>query len=184
MLDLLKKAYRPTMSLAELLGYAHGRQNTLRRWIVTVASTRSASRVNNRILAPLDRLVLRITGGRSTLSSMASGVPVLWLTSTGARSGAMRTIPLLAFPVGDGLGLLGTRFGQESTPAWVHNLEADPRARVRYRGREIPVRARPADPDEATAVWATAATVYPGYSEYAERASHRRIRVLVLEAEQ
>jgi deazaflavin-dependent oxidoreductase (nitroreductase family) len=172
------------MTLADRLGYAHARQNALRRWIVAVASTPAVSRVNDRVLAPVDRFVLRLTGGRWTVSSVASGVPVIWLTSTGARSGAMRTVPLLAFPVGDGLGLLGTRFGQESTPGWVHNLESDPRAWVTYRGSVQTVRARPAEPEEATVVWATAAKVYPGYSEYAKRASHRRIRVMVLEAEQ
>ena len=40
---------------------------------------------------------------------------------------------------------------------------------------------RPARPDEESGIWELAASVYPGYSLYGERASHRRIRVFVLE---
>ena len=49
-------------------------------------------------------------------------------TTTGRKSGLRRTSHLIAVPIDDTLALLGTNFGQPSTPAWVLNLEADPRA--------------------------------------------------------
>ncbi len=145
------------------------------------ASRPGVSWLNDKVLPPLDRVASRMTGGRATLTSVVSGIPVLWLITIGARSGAERTVPLLAFPIGDGLGLIGTRFGQQATPAWVHNLEANPEARVRHGDTEIPARARPAEPNEEAELWSTAAAVYPGYAAYTERAAHRRIRVFVLE---
>ncbi len=146
------------------------------------ASRPWVSRLNDKVLPPLDRVASWISGGRATLTSVVSGIPVLWLTTTGARSGAERTVPLLAFPVGDGLGLIGTRFGHQATPGWVHNLEANPEARVMFRDTELPARARLAEPGEEAEVWSTAAAVYPGYAAYTERAAHRRIRVFVLES--
>lgn len=115
------------------------------------------------------------------MTSVTSGLPVLWLTTRGAKTGTERTVPLLGFPLEDDLAVLGTHFGHETTPGWVHNLEANAGAIVAYGGAEIPVRARPADPREESATWDRAATAYPGYRQYAGRAFHRSIRVFVLE---
>jgi deazaflavin-dependent oxidoreductase (nitroreductase family) len=79
------------------------------------------------------------------------------------------------------MAVIGTSFGQETTPAWVHNLEAHADASAIYRGREARVVARRAEPEEAKLVWETAAQAYPGYANYARWASHRHIRVFVLE---
>jgi deazaflavin-dependent oxidoreductase (nitroreductase family) len=89
---------------------------------------------------------------------------------------------LVAPPHGDGLGLLGTNFGQEATPSWALNLEASPHATVTHRGITREVLARPAMPQEAGAIFAEAATFYPGYRNYRRRVGdRRRIRVFVLE---
>jgi deazaflavin-dependent oxidoreductase (nitroreductase family) len=169
------------MGMAADLGYERAEQTILQRWVVAVASTRPVSALSRRILPAVDRFVLRLTNGRSTMTSVTSGLPVLWLTTTGARSKAKRKVPLLGFPVGDDLAVLGTHFGSQNTPAWVHNLEAQPMAEVTYRTTTVEVLARPADPDEAGQDWQLAAKAYPGYEHYAGRAAHRVIRVFVLE---
>jgi deazaflavin-dependent oxidoreductase (nitroreductase family) len=104
------------------------------------------------------------------------------LTTIGARSGESRTVPLLGIPINDDLAVLGTSFGQQKTPAWVHNLIAHPVAVVSNGERRVEVTARPAAPGEETEIWERAALVYPGYSNYAVWASHRDLRVFVLEA--
>jgi deazaflavin-dependent oxidoreductase (nitroreductase family) len=169
------------MGLAADLGYEQGGQNVVQRWVVTLASTRPVSALSRRLLPSIDRFLLRVTRGRSTMTSMTSGLPVLWLTTVGARSGEERTVPLLGFPVDGDLAVLGTHFGSRGTPGWVHNLEADPMAEVSYRGKSAQVRARPANPSETEIVWDLAAEAYPGYEHYAGRAAHRVIRVFVLE---
>ena len=108
---------------------------------------------------------------------------MLDLTTTGRKSGQRRTSHLIATPYGDTVGLLGTNFGQESTPAWALNLEADPHATVTYRGASREVVARPATDQEAEAIFARAAEFYVGYRNYRQRVGgSRRIRVFVLEA--
>jgi len=169
------------MGLASELGYEIGEKNVLRRGCVVLASTRPVAVLANKALHSMDRFALRLTGGKSNLTSWLIGVPTLWLTTTGAKSGLARTVPLLGIPIGDDLALLGTRFGQKASPAWVHNLEAEPRAVVAYRGVEVRAWARSAEPDESSAIWESVATVYSGALDYAERATHRRIRAFVLE---
>jgi deazaflavin-dependent oxidoreductase (nitroreductase family) len=169
------------VGLATDLGYSYRTPTAMHRWIKGLASTRALSAVNRRMLPTSDRLLLRLTGQQATLTSWVTGLPTLWLTSVGARSGAARTTPLLGFPLGEDLAVIGTSFGQKATPGWVHNLEANPEAVAAYGGREVRVRARPADPVESNLVWETASELYPGYSNYAEWSPHRQIRVFVLE---
>ena len=127
-------------------------------------------------------MVGRVTRGRHSAPGLLTGLAVLDLTTTGRRSGQRRTSHLIATPYDEGLALLGTNFGQESTPAWALNLEADPRATVSYRGTTREVVARPATEAEAEEIFAQAATFYVGYRHYRARiGDRRRIRVFVLE---
>ncbi|HET7846854.1 MAG TPA: nitroreductase family deazaflavin-dependent oxidoreductase [Acidimicrobiia bacterium] len=170
------------MGLSADLGYEIRAQGALHRQVVRLASTKPASALMRKVLPSVDRVVLRATTGRTTLSSLLSGLPVVWVTTTGARSGQPRTVPLLAFPAGNDLALLGTSFGQAKTPGWVHNIESDPNVTISYRGASVRGRARPAREAEEPGIWERAGAVYPGYSSYGERAAHRRIRVFVLES--
>jgi deazaflavin-dependent oxidoreductase (nitroreductase family) len=170
------------MGLSSELGYQSRAQNSFQHQVVRFASTKPVSSVMRKLLPPIDRVSLRVTGGKMTLTSSVSGLPVVWLTTTGGRSGARRTVPLLAFPIADDLALLGTSFGQAKTPGWVYNIEKDPTVTIAYRGSTVPGRARPARADEEPGIWERAGSVYPGYLSYGERAAHRRIRVFVLES--
>jgi deazaflavin-dependent oxidoreductase (nitroreductase family) len=165
-------------SLADQLGFAYPATAAWRRPVLRLAATAPAAWLLARSLHHLDRAVFRITNHRATATSLFTGVPVLFLTTTGARSGAKRTSPILAIPAGDGLAVLGTGWGQSRTPAWVFNLQANPEAVLRYRDRAVPVTAAPAG-DEEEAVWEAAARIYPGYAYYRRRVQ-RPIRVFVL----
>ena len=169
------------MGLAADLGYHVPEPTGVRKPIGRLLATRPLSRLNRRILGPTDRLFNRLSRGKVTFSGLG-GYPPLWVTVVGARSGAPRTVPLLGIPIDDDIALIGSSFGQEKTPAWVHNLGAHPEATVSFQGKEAEVTARPARPDEAEFVWRKASAIYPGYGYYAERAAHRRVRVFVLEA--
>jgi deazaflavin-dependent oxidoreductase (nitroreductase family) len=169
------------MGLAADLGYHVAEPTGVRKPMARLLATRPLSRLNRRILRPTDRLFRRLSRDTMTFSGLA-GYPPLWLTVVGARSGAPRTVPLLGIPIDDDIALIGSSFGQEATPAWVHNLEAHPEAKISFEGREVEVTARPARPDEADSVWRKASAIFPGYGYYAERAAHRRVRVFVLEA--
>ena len=147
-----------------------------------MAGTRPGSWVFSKSLRHLDDVVSKVSKGERSAPGMLAGLPVLDLTTTGRKSGHKRTTHLISIPIGDTLALLGTNFGQASTPAWALNLEADPRATVSYRGVSREVVARPATPAEADEVFALAGRFYPGYLSYRARVgSTRRIRAFVLE---
>jgi deazaflavin-dependent oxidoreductase (nitroreductase family) len=169
------------VGIAADLGYVHRRPGALRRAMQHVAASRPGAWLLSKVLPPMDRILRRLTKGRTTLPQLVTGLPVLFVTTTGRRSGTPRTSPLIAVPCGDSLALLGTNFGQRTTPAWALNLEADPSAVVAYRETELRVRARPATEQERDEVWAASTAVYPGYTAYKERITGRQVRIFVLE---
>jgi deazaflavin-dependent oxidoreductase (nitroreductase family) len=150
--------------------------NAFQRAVVRIAGTRPGAWAFARVAQDLDRVVYRLTAGRATAASWASGLPVVMLTTTGARSGREITTPIVAVPDRDGLVMVGSNFGQATHPGWVHNLRADPRARV--DGRDV--RAEEVTGEERDRLFALATAVYPGFPAYVQRAAPRRIAVMRL----
>ena len=167
--------------LAEL-DYRPKPANAAQRVVQKVASGGPGSWVFQRTMYPIDKQLYRRTDGRVTVSGLLAGLPVVLLTTTGAKSGQKRTMPLVGIPVDDDMAVIGSNFGQQSTPGWVYNLHADPRAEIEYRARTVSVVARRAADDEAAEAFRLAAPIYGGFERYVERASHRTIRVFVLES--
>lgn len=157
------------------------RANALQRWIRTFAASGPGSWLFARVLHRIDRPVARLTGGRHTFASLVSGLPVVMLTTTGARSGLRRTVPVLGLPAADGLAVIASNFGQKRHPAWYHNLRAHPEGEVTVGGELQRFRAVEAAGEQRERIWAQGLRVYPGWSQYEVRASHRRIAVFVLQ---
>ena len=133
-----------------------------------------------RILHRIDRLVYRRTRGRTTFAAWLSGLPVVMLTTTGARSGASRSVPVLGFPTDDGLVVIASNYGQDRHPAWYYNLRANPDGEVEVAGARRSFRAVETEGEQRDRIWQQGLRVYPGWSTYERRASHRRIAVFVL----
>jgi deazaflavin-dependent oxidoreductase (nitroreductase family) len=152
-----------------------------RRLVRRAAATKPGSWVFARTAHRLDRLVYRATKGRSTAASWVSGLPVVMVTTTGARSGRRVTTPILGVPEGGGIVVIGSNFGQAHHPAWIHNLRKDPRAEVCVVG-ETPhdAVAEEVEGAERERLIALASEVYPGFPQYVRRAAPRRIRVIRL----
>ena len=169
------------MGLSTDLGYRHHSPNAFQRVIQGVASSRPGAWLFSKLLRHLDEVVLRLTRGRHTVPGLLAGLPVLDLTTMGRKTGQPRTSHLISIPVGDDLALLGTNFGQPKTPAWVLNLEAEPRATVTHNQRTAAVVARPASDDEVPEVMKRSRAIYGGYEKYQQRINGRRVRIFVLE---
>ena len=139
--------------------------------------TRAFAWVFSRVLPPIDA---RFARRRRSLTSLGTDFPACYLTTTGRRTGAERTVPLLYVADGDRVVLIASNWGQPNHPAWALNLDADPKARVSVDGVERPYRARRATSDEESRYWREAVAFWPGYTDYRARAS-REIRMFVLD---
>lgn len=160
---------------------AYDQANLLQKVLRRFAASGPGSWLFARILHRIDRPVHRLTRGRYTFASLLSGIPVVMLTTTGAKSGQARTVPVLGIPCQDGVAIIASNFGQHRHPGWYHNLRAHPDAEVVVDGIHRPVRAVEADGERRAEIWTEGLRVYPGFGQYERRASHRRISVFVLE---
>ena len=154
--------------------------NRLQRGVRALPGLGSVIWFFSRALRPLDRAAFRISGGRHTLVSLLSGLPVAMLTTTGARSGQVRTLPVLGIPDGDGVVVVASNWGSQHHPSWYHNLRAHPAATVSVRGRTLSVRASEPTGEERDRLWLRALEYYPVWRTYQSRAGDRRIPIVVL----
>ena len=115
------------------------------------------------IQQPLDRLVYRLTKGRTTASSWLAGVKITMLTTTGAKSGRRRTLPVLGLADGEDTIVIASNFGRPRNPSWYYNLRADPRARIVFDGVEREVEARELAGSEREQAYGRGEEIYPGF---------------------
>ena len=149
--------------------------------VVRIASSRGGAWLFSRLAHHIDRPLLRWTDGKTSFSSLVSNVPVMTLTTTGAKSGLPRATPLVMTPDEERLILVASKWGQGGVPAWYHNLRANPRCTVVANGASRPFIARETTGAERDACWHLAVAYYPGYAAYASRVGDHMIPVLLLE---
>lgn len=147
------------------------------RAIRALGSTRAFAWLGARTLHRLDLL---FAGRRRTPTTVASGLPVCFLTVRGRRTGRPRTVPLLYVPDGARLVVVATNWGRARHPAWALNLEAAGEAAATVAGETSSVSARRASEEEVARYWPRAVALWPGYEAYRRRVG-REIRLFVLE---
>lgn len=170
------------MGILSELDYEVGSANPVQKVTQWIASSGPGAWVFQRTVYPLDKVLFKVTDGRITLGGILAGLPVIMLTTTGAKSGKQRTMPLVGVPLDDNIAVIGSNYGQKATPGWVYNLRANSLATVGYRAKEAAVSARAATGDEVERAFEKGSTFYGGYKKYRARVAHRKIQVFILEA--
>lgn len=108
------------------------------------------------------------------------GMPVIVLTTVGARSGKIRKTPLMRVEH-DGLyAVVASQGGAPKHPVWYHNLVADPRAELQDGPARRDMTAREVTGEEKAAWWERAVEAFPDYADY-QKKTDREIPVFVLE---
>lgn len=98
---------------------------------------------------------------------------LLLLTTTGARSGEPRVVPLSWFIFDGKLTVIGSNVGAEFHPGWVHNLRSDPTALVEMGTSAFDVTARELALPERQAMFQKIIDSAPRYADY--QANTRRL---------
>ncbi len=118
------------------------------------------------------------SGGKegTTLRDM----PVIVLTSRGAKSGKIRKNPLMRVEH-DGLyAVVASQGGAPKHPTWYHNLVADPQVELQDGPVRQDMTAREVAGAERDLWWERAVVAYPDYADYQTK-TDRVIPVFVLE---
>lgn len=109
-----------------------------------------------------------------------NGAAILILTTTGRRSGAQHSTPLIFGRHGDQYLVVASRGGSDKHPSWYLNLVENPDVQVQVKGDRFTARARTATPEEKPDLWQIMRAHWPDYDRY-QRRTEREIPVVVLE---
>jgi deazaflavin-dependent oxidoreductase (nitroreductase family) len=108
-----------------------------------------------------------------------NGLPVIILTSLGARSGKVRKTPLMRVEHDGQYAVVASLGGAPQHPVWYYNLIANPHVELQDGPVRRDYQAREVRGAERDAWWDRAVAAYPDYAEYQKNTS-RIIPVFVL----
>ena len=108
------------------------------------------------------------------------GRPVVLVTMRGAKSGALRKVPLMRVEHEGELVIVASQGGAPEHPKWCWNLRANPDVEVQDGTRTFSARARELDGKERFDWWVRAVEQFPPYAEYQVR-TQRLIPLFLLE---
>ena len=108
------------------------------------------------------------------------GVPIIVLTTVGAKSGALRKTALMRVEHGGRYAVVASKGGAPDEPKWAANMRRQPHVELQDADEKRDYIARELSGDERAAWWARAAEVWPDYDSYQKR-TDRLIAIFVLE---
>lgn len=121
------------------------------------------------------------TNGAEGNTLRDSGLPVIIVTNTGNKTGAIRKTPLMRVKDGNNYVLIGSQGGAPKNPVWVYNLRANPNVELRDRENVQNMRVREvSDGAERERLWKLSVEAFPPYGDYQQRTA-RKIPVFVAE---
>ncbi len=108
-----------------------------------------------------------------------NGMPVVIVTSVGAKSGKLRKTPLMRIEHEGEYAVVASLAGAPEHPVWYHNLVKNPRVELQDRAFKQDYIAREVFDQEKAIWWERAVQAYPPYDDYQKNTS-RQIPVFVL----
>ncbi|WP_063727402.1 nitroreductase family deazaflavin-dependent oxidoreductase [Streptomyces sp. RTd22] len=124
--------------------------------------------------------VEQIESSGGTKGTTMRGMPVILLTTRGAKSGKIRKTPLMRVEHEGRYAAVASLGGAPKHPVWYFNVLADPRVELRDGTELWDMNAREVTGEEKAQWWRRAVEAYPDYADYQEKTS-REIPVFVLE---
>ncbi|MGN6484654.1 MAG: nitroreductase family deazaflavin-dependent oxidoreductase [Thermomicrobiales bacterium] len=107
-------------------------------------------------------------------------MPIILLTSVGAKSGKLRKTPLMRVEHDGDYAVVASKGGAPEHPVWYYNLKKQPHVELQDGAVKRDYRARELSGDERAIWWERSVAAYPPYSEYQTKTT-RLIPVFVLE---
>jgi deazaflavin-dependent oxidoreductase (nitroreductase family) len=107
------------------------------------------------------------------------GMPIIVVTSVGAKSGKLRKTPLMRVEHNGEYAAVASLGGAPKHPVWYYNLKKNPHVELQDGPAKRDYLAREVSGDERAVWWERAVAAYPDYADYQEK-TEREIPVFVL----
>ena len=126
------------------------------------------------------QLIEEFRANRGKSGGPMEGRPLLLLTTTGAKSGQLRTTPMMYIPDGDRLLVIASNAGAPVHPDWYRNLVAYPEVTVEVGNEIFEAIAIVTEGPERQRLWTRVVELYPFFADHQAKVT-RQIPVIVLE---
>ena len=126
------------------------------------------------------QLIEEFRANRGKSGGPMEGRPLLLLTTTGAKSGQLRTTPMMYIPDGDRLLVITSNAGAPVHPDWYRNLVAYPEVTVEVGNEIFEAIAIVTEGPERQRLWTRVVELYPFFADHQAKVT-RQIPVIVLE---
>jgi deazaflavin-dependent oxidoreductase (nitroreductase family) len=107
------------------------------------------------------------------------GMPIIVVTSVGAKSGKLRKTPLMRVEHEGEYAAVASLGGAPKNPVWYYNLKANPHVELQDGSSRRDYTAREVTGEEKAIWWERAVAAYPDYADY-QKKTIRQIPVFVL----
>lgn len=107
------------------------------------------------------------------------GMPIVLLTTVGAKSGKLRKTPLMRVEHDGQYAVVASLGGAPKHPVWYFNLLKNPQVELQDGSARGDYTARLVEGDEKALWWARAVAAFPNYADYQQK-TEREIPVFVL----
>jgi deazaflavin-dependent oxidoreductase (nitroreductase family) len=114
-----------------------------------------------------------------TKANELRGMPIVVVTSIGAKSGKVRKTPLMRVEHEGEYAAVASLGGAPKNPVWYYNLKKNPRVELQDKTVKKDYIAREVFGDERAVWWERAVAAYPDYADY-QKKTERIIPVFVL----
>jgi len=118
-------------------------------------------------------------GSGGTKGNTLRGMPIILLTTVGARTGKLRKTPLMRVEHEGEYAVVASLGGAPKHPVWYYNLKKNPHVELQDGPVKRDYLAREVTGDEKAVWWERAVAAYPDYADYQEKTT-REIPVFVL----
>jgi deazaflavin-dependent oxidoreductase (nitroreductase family) len=119
------------------------------------------------------------SGGSEANTLRDTGLPIIVVTTRGAKSGAIRKMALMRVEHDDEYALVASMGGAPKNPVWYYNLLAYPDdVKIQDGPEPFAVSIREVTGDEKAAWWERAVAAFPPYAEYQAK-TERQIPVFI-----
>jgi deazaflavin-dependent oxidoreductase (nitroreductase family) len=125
------------------------------------------------------QLIEEFRAHRGKSGGPMEGRPLLLLTTAGAKSGQLRTTPVMYIPDGDRLLVIASNAGAATHPDWYRNLLAHPEVTVEVGNETFKAIAVVTEGSERQRLWTRVVELYPFFADH-EAKTTRQIPVIVL----
>jgi deazaflavin-dependent oxidoreductase (nitroreductase family) len=114
-----------------------------------------------------------------TKAATMRGMPIVVVTTSGAKTGKLRKVPLMRVEHQGEYAAVASLGGSDHHPVWYFNVKANPRVQVQDGPAVYEMEAREVTGDEKSIWWERAVAAFPDYADY-QRKTDRQIPVFVL----